>query len=377
MAMGKFFNERGNEFYRFLDRYLGIPLIAVGGLIRWQPGTIPSSINRIGIFKSSAIGDTVLLDGISKDLRKAWPLAQLVFFAGRDNYQMAEMLEQVDEVVLLQMNRPFDAAKRIYKAGHFDLWLDFSQWARIDALLTALAQADCKIGFRTSNQFRHWLYDKWVEHRADLHETNNYKNLVELMGIECSSEPHIKAASDLSKILPELKANRPYSVLHLFPGGSRAYMKEWPVQNWLKVARHILKMGMVPVLTGGPDDFNRAEEFSSKLGINIPIVNSAGRLSLPELATLLGEAKFVISVNTGVMHMAAAVGAKLIAIHGPTSPIRWGPVSKEAVVIKPPEIVKCAPCLNLGFEYKCERNTCLKEISSEVVIYAITGLLRS
>ena len=117
-----------------MDRYLGIPLVRLSGLFKKHHRSIPADINRIGILRTSCIGDAILLDAVSKDLRAAWPQARQIFFAGRDNYQVGEMLAEIDEVKVLSMSRPWAAAKKVYEAGRFDLWLDFGQWARIDAL---------------------------------------------------------------------------------------------------------------------------------------------------------------------------------------------------------------------------------------------------
>lgn len=368
--MAKYVQERGNKFYRLVDRYLGIPLVWMAGRFKNNHRPIPPDINRIGILRTSCIGDTVLLEAISRDLRKIWPTAEQVLFAGRDNFQVAEMLETVDEVKVLPMNRPWAAAKKVYEAGRFDVWLDFSQWARIDALLSRVARAGCKIGFKTPKQYRHYGYDKWVEHRNDVHEMENYRNLVRAAGVRSQSLPAFRADSELFETSDVVRPGISYIVLHMFPGGSRAKMKEWPEEHWLEVARFCLRKGLAVVLTGGPGDYARAQNFRDKLGIDEEVFNLAGRLPLKKLPSLLAYAKSVVSIDTGVMHLAAAVGTKLIALHGPTSPRRWGPLSPEAKVIEP-QNMSCHPCLQLGFEYKCNKNYCLQNIAAEVVIDAI------
>jgi ADP-heptose:LPS heptosyltransferase len=367
--MTKYFKERGNKLYRFLDKYVGIPLVAAAGLLLKRRVRIPATIKRIGIAKTACIGDTILLDGVSKDLREAWPEAEQVFFAGRDNYQMAKMLEEIDEVILLPMDRPWIAAKRIYEAGCFDLWLDFSQWARIDALLTLTARSTCKIGFMTPRQYRHYGYDIYIEHRNDVHELENYRNLIRAAGIKPEALPVLVKNSHTGSSINFL-LNKPYIVIHMFPGGSMAHMKEWPEEQWLRVAYFCLNEGWAVALTGGPGDFTRAQDFTEKLKGKGAVINLAGSLRLQQLPILLANAALVVSVDTGVMHIAAAVGARMIAIHGPTSPRRWGPLSPRAKVIEP-ENMSCAPCLHLGFEYNCDANYCLKFISAQVVIDTI------
>ena len=319
------------------------------------------------MLRTACIGDTVLLDGISKDLRNTWPDAKQVLFTGRDNSCVSSMLGEIDEVIVLQMNRPWAAAKKIYESGWFDLWLDFGQWARIDALLSLVARAHLKIGFKTSKQYRHYGYDICIEHRHDVHEIDNFRQMIKVAGVKPQAFPALQLITNLAEIPISFFPDISYVVFHMFPGGSRAEMKKWPLEHWLEVARFCLSEGWAVILTGGPDDFRAAQEFSDKLGRTAKVFNLAGRLSLEQLALLLAKSNFVVSIDTGVMHMASAIGAKLIAIHGPTSSLRWGPLSKEAQVIEPQNL-SCSPCLHLGFEYNCPENYCLQNISSKAII---------
>ena len=370
--MAKYFKERGNKLYRFLDRYAGIPLAAAAGVFRWRKPAMPATIKRIAILKTACIGDTILLDAVSKDLRKAWPEAQQIFFAGRDNYQMAGILAEIDEVIGLPMSKPWAAAKRINEAGWFDLWLDFSSWARIDALLTRVARAACKIGFMNPGQYRHYAYDFSVEHRRDVHELENYRNLERVAGVRPEAWPRINGDSGKGTISDFLPSN-PYVVLHMFPGGTKAHMKEWPREYWLELAQFLLGKEWAVAFTGGPGDAPRAQAIVDELGGNKLVHNLAGRILLPQLPAVLAGSTLVISVNTGVMHLAAAVGARLIALHGPTSPKRWGPLSQHAEIIQPKNM-SCSPCLHLGYEYKCKANNCLQNIPAQVVIDVIQSI---
>lgn len=367
--MPKAFQERGNFLYHLIDRYAGVPLVMLGGLCRPKGAAVPQVIHKIGILKTACIGDTILLDAISKDLRNKWPHAKQILFTGRDNWHIGNMLDEIDDVIVLPMNRPWAASKIIYAAGRFDVWLDFSQWARIDALLTMVARAACKIGFSTPGQHRHFGYDFKVKHRRDVHELENYRNLARVAGINPQALPAISSGSRQG-VNFDLAPERPYVVLHMFPGGAKAHMKEWPRENWLELAQFLLSAGRTVVFTGGPADVSRAQALVERLSSKNRVYNLAGRLALPQLPGLLAGANLVVSVNTGVMHMAAAVGVRLIALHGPTSPQRWGPLSEKAEVIKP-QNMGCSPCLHLGFEYKCNSNYCMQNIPAHVVIDTI------
>jgi heptosyltransferase I len=96
-------------------------------------------------------------------------------------------------------------------------------------------------------------------------------------------------------------------------------------------------------------------------------------MSLDELAAVFSRVAAVLCGNTGVMHLACAVNAPVAALHGPTDPRKWGPRSTISRVITAG--LPCSPCLYLGFEYACRRNTCLESIEVKDVYAALTGIL--
>lgn len=87
----------------------------------------------------------------------------------------------------------------------------------------------------------------------------------------------------------------------------------------------------------------------------------------------------MLSVNTGTLHLAAAVGANLVSINGPTDINRWGPLCEHAINIK--SSLHCSPCLNLGFEYKCKENNvpegyCMKKVDLDEVVNSALRLIQ-
>jgi len=373
--MGKKYNsERGSELLKFFDRYLGIPLTCVVGLMR-RKRECPSDIQKIALLNTAAIGDTILIAPIIKDLKSNFPDSNIIFFTGSSNYEIAKLIsEKIDiRVVKLPIKNPIQAINLI-KRDEFDLWCDFGQWPRLNAIFSAAAKAHFKIGFKTPGQFRHYGYDAVALHSRNVHELDNYRNLIRQIGIDSHSFPKIS----VDKIIPEkLLAQglrKPYVVLHMFPGGSRSYMKEWPVDRWISIAKGFVSRGWHVVFTGALSQSIRVQNLLKELNNTGQVFNSAGLLSMSEVASLLAASALVVSVNTGIMHLAAAVGARLIALHGPTSPLRWGPISSKAIVLSP-ENCPCAPCLHLGFEYQCNENKCMQSISVQMVQQAIEKAL--
>jgi ADP-heptose:LPS heptosyltransferase len=139
-------------------------------------------------------------------------------------------------------------------------------------------------------------------------------------------------------------------VLHMWPGGSGAALKEWPTKRWLAVTNAIISKGYHLALTGSPEQHSLNETFMSSLhqGVRGFVTNMAG-VGLADTARILSRASLDVSVNTGVMHVAAAAGVPLVALHGLTNAARWGPISDRAISIES-SLSGCG-YLNLGFEY--------------------------
>jgi heptosyltransferase I len=362
--------ERGKGSLKFLDRYLGVPLIYVLGLMKRKRKLMPS-FDSIGLLVTAAIGDTILVSGVISDLRKHFPDKEIVLFATEGNYEVAQLLSGPDRVVKLSATNPFRAFRRL-RENKVDIFCDFGPWQRLNALYTRLSGAHFSVGFRTAGQYRHYCYDQVVDHSAGIHEIDNYRSLVRTLGIESTTLPRLKVNDPL---IDELKP-RTYVVFHAWPGGYKAYLKEWPETYWLELGERITRLGLGIALTGARFDVERTEELRSKLTsrCNGRVINLAGRITLSQTAGVLENASAVVSVNTGTMHLAAAVGALVLGLNGPVPALRWGPLGDRAVSIDAEE--EGCGYLNLGFEYKNQRQDCMELITPERVFLVLQDRLR-
>jgi ADP-heptose:LPS heptosyltransferase len=90
---------------------------------------------------------------------------------------------------------------------------------------------------------------------------------------------------------------------------------------------------------------------------------------------VLAACEFVVSVNTGVMHLAALVGARTVSLEGPVPVRRWGPVGARVRSVES-ALPNCG-YLHLGFEYAGQRSDCMDGVSVDAVHAAINDLLRT
>ncbi len=358
----RFHPERASTLLRFSDKYLGIPIAFLIGLMK-KKANVPENLERIALLKTAAIGDTILTSAVIRDIRDRYPKSEIVMFAGSSNIEAAEMLEGLNKVIELPIRNPFASGRLIRSEGEFDALIEFGPWPRIDAILTSFARAKYKIGFKTKGQFRHYVYSVAVPHSSYTHEVFNFKKLLRPLGISGANLPNISIEGEFE--------DSNYVVVHMFPGGSRSYLKEWGEDNWIALVGSLARLGLKVYLTGAKSDGKRAMRIKDEVGSE-KVVVTAGMFSLRGTALLLKSSKLVISVDTGVMHLASALGCNLIALHGPSSPWRWGPLSDNATVFYRNRI---GPCIDLGFESRCGINRCMNEITVEEVMEKTRSLV--
>jgi ADP-heptose:LPS heptosyltransferase len=356
------YRGRGSDFLRALDRYAGVPLLRVLSLAR-PKHAFPRVVRHIGALNTAAIGDTILSGAAVADVRAAYPDARLTYFAGPSNHDAARLLPAVDQVVSLPVNNPV-AAFRLLRREQLDLLLDFGPWPRINALLALLSGASFTVGFRTPGQYRHYGYDIAVDHSPDLHELENHRRIARAIKVDSRRVPSIKPPSPSAQVADAMRS--PYVVFHLWAGGTGKALKEWPLPRWKRLATELITMGYNLILTGAPSDRCGNESLVHELCyLKTASVSNLAGCSLKDTAACLAAAQLVVSVNTGVMHLAAALGVPLVALHGPTSAKRWGPVNSRAIVVNSP-LAGCA-YLNLGFELPRTPLPCMEAITFDAV----------
>lgn len=365
--------ERGNKALRLLDRWAGVPLILAAGLAHRKRVSPPAVLRRVGVLCLGCIGDLVLLCGPLADLAAAHPDCRITVFCSQANAGLAPMLPKAAEVVALPIKNPLRAIAMIHARGSFDVWLDASQWPRIGAALTLAACAAYTVGFSSPGQQRHHAYDAVVPHERTRHELENFRALMANCGVAGSNPPQLTLRKGPKPPLPGGWPEGSIAVLHMFPGGVHSHLKMWPRESWTGLARALMARELTLLFSGAPADAPHAAELAAELAS--PQARSIAGASLEATAHALAGAALTISVNTGIMHMAAALGSPLVALNGPTSVDRWGPVTQpgRGEALRSPR--SCAPCLHLGFEYGCAQGGCMADITVEAVLAASDRLL--
>ena len=168
------------------------------------------------------------------------------------------------------------------------------------------------------------------------------------------------AAEGIAPGTPFLAAN---------PGGTRI-INRWPPERYIefldRMAREMPALRLV--LTGGPDDRERAEFIAANVRPETQLVNLANRLKIKEMGALLCLARVFVTPDTGPMHIASALGTPMVVLSGAADPDRTGPMSRRDLVVINREL-SCVPCR----ERYCRRGdiACMTQMPVDWVINAV------
>lgn len=124
---------------------------------------------------------------------------------------------------------------------------------------------------------------------------------------------------------------RPLIALHPGSGSAR---KNWPVEKWVEFGRGLIAQNAQLLVVGGEADEERVAQLCAAW-LDAPIL-FARHLPLPHLAALLARSRLFIGHDSGISHLAAAVGARCLLLFGPTDPAVWAPANPRVRVLTAP-----------------------------------------
>lgn len=251
---------------------------------------------RVVALRALGLGDLLTALPALRGLRAAHPSAHLALACPATLGELALLSGAVDDVVDTAPLAPLDRS-----LSGADLAVNLHGRGPQSTELLAATRPGRLVSFGVTSAWR-----------ADEHEVHRWCRLLQESGIACFPE-----ALDLDR--PPVPPRVEGAVLvHC---GAALPSRRWPVQRWAEVARSL--PGPV-LLTGGPDERSRAERVARLAGLPSEAV-VAGRTTLLELAALIAAARLLVSVDTGVAHLATAYGTPSVVLFGPTPPGLWGP----------------------------------------------------
>ena len=353
---------------------------------------------RILLVRLSSIGDCIHALPMINALRDQLPDAHLGWAIQSAAHQLLEGHPAVDRFHLYPRSvkgprstfREMRRLRRELRRERYEVALDVQGLTK-SGLVAWMSGAPRRIGFagaesREANRL-------FVNHRVavgdPMHVVDRNLELLRALDLEKPREiswslPVAPLEEGFERMLREELRAAPFAVVN---PGTTWETKRWPPERFAEVCRALAERHDLAVLVSWGNERESAEADRIVQGCSgLPVFRAPGT-SLPELASLLSQARLFVGNDTGPMHLAVALGVPVVAIFGASDPKRNGPygastmesasssssAEPRAIALTSPQKLDCRPCL----KGSCARGdlACLRGLESEIVVGACARIL--
>lgn len=340
--------------------------------------------SRILIVRTDKIGDVVLTTPAIAALRKRFPQAYLVgltsplagsIFRGNPHLNQTIILDPAQFSGVMGF---FRLIKRI-RAEKFEAAVAFQTRMPVAA---ALFFAGIRYRMGPLSKWWSWIFYNMGRRQnrssVEMHEADYNIQLLRDFRITVADswektylQVNDEARREALRFFVEKGLSKKYKTIAIHPGMSGSALN-WPEQHYIALGRHLAKRYNI-LITGGPGEgplVDRVYEGISKNQSHVPnqpmFTKYAGEKGLDEMIAILDQCDGVVAPSTGPMHLAVALGKKVVTVFSPIrvqSAVRWGPYgvpSGSNLGISPEDQTSVlVPDVNCAEDFKCALSACI------------------
>lgn len=321
---------------------------------------------KILVVKPSSLGDVVHSLPFLNSLKIRFPDAEIHWVIAKglegllENHPMVKRLIIINKDLWKKLSRTADTIKEVKQLlkdtrnEQYDLAVDLQGLFR-SGIITMATRAPVRIGFAEAREGSSLFYNVKVEGGKDVHAVERYMKIAGALG--CDEKdilfPFPLFNSEVKNIEDIRSGMKEYAVI---VPGARWDTKIWAAENF---GRLVSLLPLRSLVIGSKSDIKIAERVVQTS--HGKAISLAGKTGIKELVEVMRHARIVISNDSGPMHIAAGFKVPVVAIFGPTSPVRTGPYGKGHIVIK--SELECVPC----FKKHCGDLKCMQGITVDAV----------
>ena len=335
---------------------------------------------NILIVKLSAIGDVIHTLPSLAALRRLYPEAHITWVIEDASSDLIAGHPYLDRVIVshrrqwvrnLKKGRITKPLREIrafiddLRRRPYDLVIDFHGLIK-SAAIVLLSSGKRKLGYDSMQELSGLFLNEKIPEDMHKHAVDRYLDFLRYLGADVGKpeflipigEENINRAGEL---LQRNEIDKKDSFVAVSPAALWD-TKLWADERFAALSDRISEELKVSVVFTGSER-GKLENIQSLM--KTPSVNLGGKTTLRDLAYLYQRSALLITTDSGPMHIAAAVGTPVIALFGPTDPLRTGPYGKGHLVIR--RGLPCSPC----FLKKCDSMKCMSDISVDEVFHAV------
>ncbi|HBR14291.1 MAG TPA: hypothetical protein DD723_01955 [Candidatus Omnitrophica bacterium] len=349
------------KFLKFLDFFAGNVLAFVLPAQK-RVSLDGRDVRSMLVIRPGGLGDAIFLLPVLRAIKQTYPQCQIDILGERRNIHGFLSQKDIYHQAFCYDNR--EEFKSVFK-HQYDVVVDTEQWHFLSAIVSYRGKAKCRVGFGTSHR-REKLFNQPVPYRLDGYELINFQNLFS----KVFKLPHLEDINNSFHLNQELRhwasEQIPANSVTLFLGASIP-LRRFTREQSIKIIRRLIYKQFPVVLLGGHDILRDVGLLMKEVAH--PLVrNYVGKTTLEQTAALINRSRLFIGTDSGIMHLACAVGAPVIAAFGPGNLEKWRPQGKEHTIVS--EYVSCSPCTRFGYTVPtCKgRFPCMRGLKMERII---------
>lgn len=289
-----------------------------------------SAPESLCLLRLSALGDVSHVLPLVRQLQCAWPHTRLTWIIGKFEHRLMQLIPDI-EFIVFDKKQGWDAVRQLREQltrRRFDALLHMQLALRAN-LLAAWVKADQRIGFDTerSKELHGLVINRRIAYQPRQHVLDALGSFGQPLGLSPVAPrwdfPILPEAQAFAE--SELPGNQ--ATLIISPCSSHR-LRNWHAEGYAAVARHAInERGWRVALCGGPSALEREVGDAILQQAGVPIIDLIGRDTLPRLLALLQRADALLTPDSGPMHLANAMGTRVIGLHAATASWRSGPYS--------------------------------------------------
>jgi len=336
------------------------------------------AVRRVLVIRLRSIGDTVLSTPSLFALKRFLPHAQIDILVEDWVAPLLANHPYIDNVIELERGSVMarmNVARKL-RAKRYDVVYNL-HGGTTATLLTRATGARHRVGFRTY-QYAKLHTDLvpsplllWGQQKT--HSVEQQLALLGWTGVPVSDRPRTRlgiAPEATGNVIEHLKqAGLADSKIALIHPAAAFATKRWATENFARVAEYVAERGYAPVAIAAPNEAQIIEDLLREASVNILDLN----LSLPEVTVLAARSQLFVGNDSGIAHIAAAVGTPSVVIFGSSNIAHWRPWNRAPAEVVFEEL-PCQPCHG----YFCEKfpqPECILRVPVTRVIAAIERCL--
>ena len=337
-------------------------------------------VRRVLVIRLRSIGDTVLATPSLIALKRFLPHVQVDILLEDWVSPVLDGFTSVDDVITLTRGSAVSRARvaKQIRSREYDVVYNL-HGGTTATLLTRLSGAKHRVGYSTYQYARLHNHQSppssslWG--REKTHSVEQQLALLGWTGVPVTDRPPTQlkvtdeaAASILNKLRSQGLNDTPFAVIH----PTAAFdTKQWATDKFAQVAEDLSQRALGIVVITAPAEAHVAETLKQ---VSRTRVTTLTNLSLPEVTALISRARLFVGNDSGIAHIAAAVGARSVVVFGSSNIAHWRPWAKVAAEVVLEEM-ECQPCHGYYCE-KFEEPECIKRVPVDRVVAAIHRVLR-